>query len=392
MRSEDIHGGVYMPGEINSIELNKRLFSLDLQFFAKEGPGGEKTEEATEKKKTDARKEGNVAKSKELNTAVSLFMMFLILRIYCGTLGINFIECFNSTYSRMKEATTYVNGDIPLLYFRKLFISSILDLLLLLAPFLIVAFVVAFVVDLVQVKWKPTAKPLQPKFSKINPISGVKKLFSMEKLMELLKSAIKLIIIGGVAYSTLAGQIGTIFSLYDMPIAQAIGVFGKIVIDMGLKVSAIYLILGFADYAYQRHKHREDLKMTKQEVKDEYKNAEGDPQIKGKIKQKMMEASRRRMMQAVPTADVVITNPTHFAVAVKYDPEVLPAPYVVAKGEDILAAKIKEEAKANNIDIVENKPLARMLYYNVDLMTPIPAELYHTVAEILAVIYNKKSA
>jgi flagellar biosynthetic protein FlhB len=177
-----------------------------------------------------------------------------------------------------------------------------------------------------------------------------------------------------------------------MSMTQGIQFFGKIVIDMGIKVSAIYLILGFADYAYQKHKFHEDIKMTKQEVKDEMKNAEGDPQIKSKQRQRMMEASRRRMMQAVPQADVAITNPTHFAVALKYDPEVMPAPYVLAKGEDLLAARIKEEAKSHNIDVVENKPLARMLYYNVELGAMIPPELYQTVADILAVIYNRKSA
>ncbi len=373
-------------------ELNHRLFELDLQFFAKEGPGGEKTEDATEKKKSDTRKEGNVAKSKELNTAVSLLMMFIAMRIYCGTLGIRFIETFNSTYSQFSDITRFIGGGIPKLAVRKLYMSSILNILLFLAPFLLTAFIVSFVVDFVQVKWKPTAKPLKPKFSKLNPISGFKKIFSKEKLLDLLKSLLKLLIIGGVVYTTIKDELSTIFLLYDMSIKQAIQFFGVTVIDMGIKVSAIYLVLGFADYAYQKHKFREDIKMTKQEVKDEIKNAEGDPQIKGKQKQKMMEASRRRMMQAVPRADVVITNPTHFAVALKYDPEEMPAPYVLAKGEDILAARIKEEAKSCNIDIVENKPLARMLYYNVDIGAMIPAELYQAVADILAAIYNRRSA
>ncbi len=374
------------------MELNIRLFELDLQFFAKEGPGGEKTEEPTEKKRTDTRKEGNVAKSKEINTALSLLLMFVAMRIYCGTLGIRFIETFSSTYSQMADISTFVEGEMPKLYVRKLYMSTLLNVLLYLAPFLIVAFVTAFVVDLIQVKWKPTAKPLKPKFSKLNPISGFKRLFSVDKLMELLKSLLKLIIIGAVVYSTIRGELSTIFLLYDMPVKQAIQFFGTLVIDMGIKVSAIYLVLGFADYAYQKHKFHEDIKMTKQEVKDEMKNAEGDPQIKGKQKQRMMEASRRRMMQAVPKADVVITNPTHFAVALKYDPDEMPAPYVVAKGEDLLAARIKEEAKKNGVDVVENKPLARMLYYNVDLGAMIPAELYQTVADILAAIYNRRSA
>ncbi|HAV00058.1 MAG TPA: flagellar biosynthesis protein FlhB [Lachnospiraceae bacterium] len=379
-------------GEYRGEQLKNRLFELELQFFAKEGPGGEKTEEPTDKKREDTRKEGNVAKSKEIGTAVSLLAMFITMRIYCGTLGIRFLETFSSVYGQMNDISTFVEGQIPKLFVRKLFMTVIINIIIYLAPFLLVAFIVAFVTDLVQVKWKPTAKPLTPKFSKLDPIKGFKKIFSVDKLMELLKSLIKLIIIGGVVYSTIKDELSTIFLLYDMSITQGIQFFGKIVIDMGIKVSAIYLILGFADYAYQKHKFHEDIKMTKQEVKDEMKNAEGDPQIKSKQRQRMMEASRRRMMQAVPQADVVITNPTHFAVALKYDPEVMPAPYVLAKGEDLLAARIKEEAKSHNIDIVENKPLARMLYYNVELGAMIPPELYQTVADILAVIYNRKSA
>lgn len=378
-----------MPGENKGYYISSHLI-LDLQFFAKEGPGGEKTEEPTSKKKEDSRKEGQVAKSNELNISVSLLAMFIVMRIYCGRLGYHFIETFHSVYSQIRDYSTFVEGEMPWLIIRKLYMSTILNIVLFILPFLIVGFIVSFVINLIQVKWKPTTKPLKPKFSKLNPISGFKKIFSKDKLIELLKSALKLAIIGGVAYSTLIKQIGTIFSLYDLTIAQAIETFGKIVINMGITISAIYLVLGFADLAYQRHKHHEDLKMTKQEVKDEMKNAEGDPQIKGKIRQKMMEASRRRMMQAVPQADVVITNPTHFAVAIKYDPDVLPAPYVLAKGEDFLAARIKEEARACHIEIVENKPLARMLYYNVDLGMQIPAELYHAVAEILAMVYNAK--
>ncbi|MCR5734887.1 MAG: flagellar biosynthesis protein FlhB [Lachnospiraceae bacterium] len=368
------------------------IFELDLQFFAKEGPGGEKTEEPTSKKKEDTRKEGNVAKSKDLYSSISLLALFLLLKFYSGTLGFRFMETFNGVYGNITDYTTLVGGEVPVLTFRKLFMGTVLNILTFLLPFLLVAFVTAFVVDLVQVKWKVTTKPLKPKLSKLNPLSGVKKLFSKSKLVDLLKSMIMIAIIGGIAYSTLIGEIPTILNLYDMSLVSAIQSFGNIVINMGIKTSMFYIIVGFGDYAYQKHKHHEDIKMTKQEVKDEYKNAEGDPAIKGKQKQRMMEASRRRMMQAVPKADVVITNPTHFAVAIKYDPDVCDAPYVVAKGEDFLAAKIKEEAKAHNVEIVENKPLARMLYYNVELGAMIPKELYQMVAEILAVIYNKRTA
>ena len=171
---------------------------------------------------------------------------------------------------------------------------------------------------------------------------------------------------------------------------SAVIVVGEVVIDLGMKIAFWFLIIAVVDYFYQKYKFSQDMKMTKQEVKDEYKNSEGDPQIKGKIKAKMREASQRRMMQALPEADVVITNPTHLAVALKYDKEKSSAPIVIAKGADYVAQKIKEIAKEHNIEIVENKPLARMLYYNVDLDREIPPELYQAVAEILAYVYGLK--
>jgi flagellar biosynthetic protein FlhB len=166
----------------------------------------------------------------------------------------------------------------------------------------------------------------------------------------------------------------------------------KIIVDTGIKISLVYIVLGFADYAYQRWKFRDDMKMTKQEVKDEYKNSEGDPAIKGKQRQRMMEASQRRMMQSVPQADVVITNPTHIAVAILYDNTKDEAPRVVAKGEDYLAKKIKDTAKDSGVPIVENKPLARALYATVDVDQVIPPELYQAVAEILAVVYTNRAS
>ena len=367
-----------------------RLLQLNLQFFAKEGAGGEKTEPATEKKLSDARKEGQVAKSRELGQAMSLLALFIILKIWAGSMGHNFINAFRTNYTRMKEMTTLVGGQISVKDFCRLLNSNILNMALIVAPVLIAAVLIAVIVDVWQVKWRPTTKPLRPKFSKINPISGFKRIFSKEKLIELLKSLIKIFLLGYLAWSTLKGQFSVLFALFDMDLMSAIKVIGDITINLGLKISAFYIVIGFADYGYQKWKFAEDMKMTKQEVKDEWKNAEGDPQIKGRQRQRMQEASRRRMMQAVPSADVVITNPTHFAVAIKYDVGVFDAPYVVAKGEDFLAARIKDRAAEAGVEIVENKPLARMLYYNVDLGAPIPPELYQTVAEILAAIYNAR--
>ena len=179
--------------------------------------------------------------------------------------------------------------------------------------------------------------------------------------------------------------------MYDLGLNQAVALVGTLIINTGIKISIVYLVIGLADFIYQKHKFNEDMKMTKQEVKDEYKNTEGDPQIKGRQRRKMQEVSQKRMMQDVPKADVVITNPTHFAVALKYEAEVSSAPVVLAKGEDYLAQKIKEVARENKIEIVENKPLARMLYHNVDVGAEIPPELYQAVAEVLAAVYKAKN-
>jgi flagellar biosynthetic protein FlhB len=182
-----------------------------------------------------------------------------------------------------------------------------------------------------------------------------------------------------------------LFELYDINLKGAVALVGDIIIDTGLKISLFYFIVGIADYIYQRRKFNEDMKMTKQEVKDEYKDTEGNPQIKQRQRQKMQEVSQRRMMQSVPEADVVITNPTHLAIALKYDADESVAPVVVAKGEDYVANKIKEVARENNIMIMENKPLARALYATVDIGQEIPPELYEAVAEILALVYNSKT-
>ncbi len=238
--------------------------------------------------------------------------------------------------------------------------------------------------NLLQVGWKVTTKPMKPKFDKFNPISGFKRIVSKDSLFELLKSILKMIFIVYVAYSAVKDNADDLFILYDIPLLQAILLCGQIILDTGLRIGFVYLI-------YQKHKFHEEMKMTKQEVKDEFRNTEGNPEIKGKQRQKMQEASRRRMMQDVPKADVIITNPTHISVAIKYDANEAKAPVVLAKGEDYLALKIRETAKEHHIEIVENKPLARMLYTNVDIGQEIPPELYQAVAEVLAMVYNLKN-
>ena len=367
------------------------LLVYNLQFFAKDGPGGEKTEKPTSKKLSDARDEGKVAKSREVSNALGLIALFLILKVLIGTFGNQFLETFNGIYSKIPDVVSYSAGGISVATVTSVINTVLIRILTIFLPVLLVGFAVAFASDIIQVKWKVTLKPLQPKFSKLNPISGFKKIFSKEALFELLKSLIKIGIVCWIAYSTLRDEFHNIFFLYDMPLKQAIVFIGDLAISIGLSISLTYVLIALADFVYQKLRFNEDMMMTKQEVKDEYKNTEGNPEIKSKQRARMREVSQRRMMQDLKTADVVITNPTHYAVAVKYDQNESSAPVVVAKGEDYLAAKIKEAAKENEIEIVENKPLARMLYANVDIGAQIPPELYQAVAEVLAFVYNLKN-
>lgn len=269
--------------------------------------------------------------------------------------------------------------------------SVTLKSLLIMLPFMAFGFVVTLLVSIVQVGWKVSTKPMKPELSKLNPLNGFKRIFSKDSLFELVKSILKIVIIIYIAYTSIKDNANDLFALYDLGLNQAVALVGTLIINTGIKISIVYLVIGLADFIYQKHKFNEDMKMTKQEVKDEYKNTEGDPQIKGRQRRKMQEVSQKRMMQDVPKADVVITNPTHFAVALKYEAEVSSAPVVLAKGEDYLAQKIKEVARENKIEIVENKPLARMLYHNVDVGAEIPPELYQAVAEVLAAVYKAKN-
>lgn len=368
---------------------HNRLLVYDLQFFAKEGPGGEKTEPATAKKLSDARKEGQVCKSKELDQAATLVALFLTLKVLVSFMGNNFLQIFHDIYNKIPETVSAreINGVVVMSYLQQAVFSSVK----LAGPFFAVGVAVAFLINIVQVKWQVSTKPLKPKPDKFNPINGFKRMFSKDSLFELVKSIAKIALITLIAYTALKSHIEEIFLLYHVTLQQAIAEIGTLVIDVGFRISIIYCIIGAVDYIYQKHKFNEDMKMTKQEVKDEMKNSEGDPQIKSKQRQRMQEASRRRMMQDVPQADVVITNPTHYAVALKYDAGMGTAPVLVAKGADLIAQRIKEIAKENHVEIVENKPLARMIYTNVEIGHEIPPELYQAVAEILAAVYRAQN-
>lgn len=380
--NEEDDGGVCQNNDVR--------IPYNLQFFASDGPGGEKTEPATQKKLEDARKEGQVPKSREIGNGLGLLALFLILKFFAGSMGESFLEVFSGVYNKIPEIASLISDPTAELSMTYLFKQSIIQILMIVLPVFLIGFLIAFLSEYMQVKWKPTGKPLMPKFSKLNPISGFKRIFSANALVELVKAIAKILLILYVAYSYLKGRANQLFLLYDMSLMQGIELIGSTVIDLGIRISAVYMILALGDFAYQKFKFSKDMRMTKQEVKEEYKNQEGNPEVKGKIRQRMREVSQRRMMQSLPKADVVITNPTHYAVALKYDPDQSPAPIVIAKGEDYLAKKIKEVAKENHIEIVENKPLARMLYANVEVGAQIPPELYQAVADVLAFVYNLK--
>ncbi len=371
-------------------EKNTLLLGYDLQWFAKDGPGGEKTEPATAKKLREARDDGKVTKSRELSSAIDLIVLFLVLKIFISYVADGFMGVFSMIYSAIPDIVannadglTVRSTDIVM---KEVLVQSIEIML----PFFLIGMLVTILVNIVQVGWKVTGKPMKPDFNKFNPLNGFKRIFSKDSVFELIKSITKIALISYVAYSSIRKHSDELFLLYDIPFTQAVILVGTIIIDTGLKISLVYLILGATDWIYQKRKFSEEMKMSKQEVKDEYKNTEGNPEIKGRQRQRMREASQRRMMQDVPKADVIITNPTHLAIALKYDTEVARAPVVIAKGEDYLAMKIREKAKENNIEIIENKPLARMLYANVDIGAEIPPELYQAVAEVLAMLQKFK--
>lgn len=359
--------------------------SYDLQLFAKEGQDGEKTEEPTAKKLEDARKKGQVMRSTEVVTAATLLAFFFMLKIFVGFIGNRFMTSFRQTIGFISD---YTSEPFTLNTARTIIRGSFWNIIVAAFPIMIVGFVVTIVAIVFQVKWKVTAEPLKPKFDKFNPVTGMKRLFSKDKIMDLFKSIAKVVILAYVVYSYLKNQWPLIYKMYSYTLPQAIAVIGDTVINVGIRISALFAVIALFDLFYQKWKYHQDMMMSKQEVKDEYKNSEGDPKVKSQQKQRMQQASQRRMMQDLPNADVVITNPTHLAVAIKYDKDTNEAPVVVAKGADYLAQKIKDRARENAIEIVENKPLARMLYHNVEIGAEISPELYQMVAEVLAYVYS----
>jgi len=362
--------------------MGAKLYTIQLQFFSAESEG--RTEKATGKKRQDARKKGQVAKSTDLNTAVLIIGFCALLVIFGGYMLEAIQASFITSFRIIPDALIKSDNH----YLLQIVSRGLMDIIIICLPLWIGLIVLAFGISYLQVGYKPTFEPMQPKFSKMNPLQGIKKIISKDMIVTLVLALGKVILLGVIVFNIIKSKIPIFIKFYDFAPAQILFNICDTILEIGFFTGGAFITLGIIDYLFQKYKHEESIKMTKQETKQEYKNAEGDPLIKGKIRQKMREGSMKRMMQAVPQADVIITNPTHFAIAIKYKTDQNAAPIVVAKGVDYVAQKIKEKAKEHHIQIVENKPLARTLYYTVALDREIPPELYGAVAEVLAFVYN----
>jgi flagellar biosynthetic protein FlhB len=347
----------------------------------------DRTEKATPKKRNDARKKGQVLKSSEVNTAVSLLGMFLILKVLAPYLGQRF-QALMTKYL----GSTYMYGQDSLHYDNlfRINIDLAIDGLLVLLPLLFGALLLGILVNFAQVGNLFTTEPLKPKLSKISLISGFKRMFSLKAITELAKSTLKVVILGKIVYDEYVSDIVSIPLMMSLPLEVAIARIVDAILMIGIKAGIGMLIIAILDYAYQWWQYEKDLRMSKQEVKDEYTQMEGDPKVKGRIKQKQRELGMMRMMQAVPDADVVITNPTHYAVALQYAEGEMSAPKVVAKGQDLVAMRIREIAAKNGVEIVENRPVAQSLFFFCEVGDMIPENMYQAVAEILAAVYRAR--
>ena len=347
----------------------------------------EKTEKATPKKRRDQRKEGNVASSKDVIAVASLIGCFYCLQILFPMIYESLRDTMIFQISAVESIEEFSRGNLQMLGMK-----AVTVLAKCIFPLGVISLAIGVVATGIQTRFNVTTKPLKFKLSKLNPLKGLKNMFSLKQVVELLKAVIKIIILGVILYGILKDEIVVIAQMMDIdPLSSAAYVLKEIV-SMVLKVAMVFAAIAGFDYFYQRWSYEKNLKMTKEEVKEEYKQTEGDPKIKGKIRSLQQSMARSRMMQAVPDADVIIRNPTHYAVALRYDVDKDNAPVVIAKGQDLIALKIVEIGEAHKVTVIENKPLARGIYASTPLGGQIPAEYYGVVAEILVEVFrmNKK--
>jgi len=344
--------------------------------------GQERTEQATPRKVQKAREEGQVARSMELNSVVIITLGFAAIYVLGPALFANLSSLMRRSFSEAPHMTLTPGTA------HHLIVDQMLGFSLVIGPFLLILAAVAYAINVAQVGVLFSTKSLEPKMDKFNLAKGFKRLLSKRSLIEMVRDILKTILISIVAYYTIAGWIPEFMRLSDGSIGEFARTLGHLSLLLALKISAVLFIVALFDFAFQRYDLAHNLKMTKQEVREELKDTEGNPLIKSRVRQVQREIARQRMMAEIPKADVVVTNPTAIAVALKYDTQTMPAPMVVAKGQRLMADRIREIARTHHVPIVENKPLARSLFKLVDIGNYIPATLYKVTAEVLAHIYR----
>jgi flagellar biosynthesis protein FlhB len=347
-----------------------------------EESGGEKTLPASEQKIRRAREDGNVAKSQDLSAAWTLLIALIAMYLMGPSIFRGLLEMSQYYFGQG------IREEITVDTFQEVTMVALARLAWMLIPLLLMMMGAGLTINLVQVGFLFTTKAITPKLDKINPIKGLKRFVSLRTLVELVKSLLKVGLVGVIVYFTMRGQWPLLMNLiYLEPIGTAIAV-SQVVVDVWWRVVAAMLILGLLDYAFQRWQHRHDLRMTHQEVREETKQLEGDPKIKQRIRQLQRQMATQRMMKEVPTADVVVTNPIRFAVAIRYDMAKMETPVVIAKGARLMAKRIRDIATENNVPIVEKPELARTLFRSVEIGQPIPEDVFLAVAEVLAFVYR----
>jgi flagellar biosynthesis protein FlhB len=344
--------------------------------------GQDRTEKATPKKRDDARKKGQVARSMDLNGAVVLLASLMALSAFGPRLLEQLQGSMRQTLMLMSTPSVVSREGIG-----ELLATTMGSAAKAAAPIIAVCLVIGVLVNLAQVRWKPSAQAMKPMPTRLNPLKGAKNIFGPHFVFEGAKTFAKLAVIGAIAAFAVFPKLDELAGLVGMPPAELVSTLAHTVLGIAQRAGIAYLVIAFIDYAWQRHRHEKQLKMTKQEVKDEAKQQNTPPEVRAALKRRQMEQARKRMMDAVPEADVVVTNPIHFAVALKYDGQKA-SPEVVAKGKDLIAAKIRRLAEAHDVPVVEDAPLARSLHAAVEVGQEIPEQFFQAVAQLLAYVYR----
>ncbi|MDR7869585.1 MAG: flagellar biosynthesis protein FlhB [Tissierellaceae bacterium] len=348
------------------------------------GDKDNKTEEATPKRLSDARKKGQIAKSQDFNSAVSFFVFVMLTGLLGEYLLINSLKFMKNSFSLSLDSSM----ELSHANVGSLLMNNIIQFAILVFPFMAIALIVGLLVNIIQTGFLYTKEPLKPDFSKLNPIQGFKNIVSVKSIFNLVKNLLKLILVFYITYKNLSESAKQILNSGNIGTEKLYFFLMDFVKELGMDIAVIMIGLGILDYVMQKRDFKKNLRMSNQEIKDEYKEMEGNPQIKSQRQQKQRQMAMSRMMADIPESTVVVTNPTHIAVVLRYDSEKDMAPVVTAKGADYLAGKIKEKAREHHIPIIENKPLARTMYKEVEIGESIPTELYKAIAEILALIYE----